>query len=827
MQLALFVACVYLFSIESRAFFQLSVLTLAGFTLHQLLPTTWRLHFFLLLSLSGITLVMGWANAISLICLGLALIGICHLPIAFRSRVALLVASGALLAVARGGLVPVPWSGAIWPILGSMFMFRLIVYMHDLRHETEPPSAVRTLSYFFLLPNICFPLFPVVDFKAFRRTYYDGKAFETYQTGLQWMLRGLVQLLLYRVVYYYGMIAPSEVENVGDLTRYLVCNFLLYLRVSGSFHIVVGMLHLFGLNLPETNHRWALASSFTDFWRRINIYWKDFMMKVFYYPAFFRMRKKGTTRALVLATLFVFLATWLLHSYQWFWLRGSFPVTWQDGLFWGVLAALVVVNSLREAQHGRQRTLGKRRMSPRDFGLRSLRTVGTFAGICVLWSLWTSESISQWLSLWVAAFGGGSQQPLPDLTTSSVLLGAAVAGTRMGPVGRPPGAAAGPRRLPASVLCLLGFAALAVSGHPRFYTLLGAEAAGFVDTLRQARLSAADAARLERGYYENLLNVDRFNSQLWEVYMKEPGDWQRLQETVAIRRSSDFQEYELAPDVAIQFQGKSLRTNRFAMRDRDYTQERPPDTFRAAVLGSSQVLGSGVADGENFESLVEERLNRERVGAPFQSYELLNLSVSGYGPLHQLAVLERSFEFDPQAVFFVAHTLDENQLVQHLARLARSGAEIPHPFLREIVAAAGVTPETASAVAERRLQPFGNGALIWTYQKVAETCRRNGILPVWIFLPLPHEHLPLELVQAQQRLAEEAGFVTVDLNGVYDRFDRKTIQVADWDYHPNAVGHQAVADRLFDELSARADIIFAAPAAASTATSTDRNEEDR
>ena len=62
------------------------------------------------------------------------------------------------------------------------------------------------------------------------------------------------------------------------------------------------------------------------------------MMKVFYYPTYFKLRKLGETKALVLATLFVFVVTWFLHSYQWFWLRGSFPVIWQDAVFWRILA---------------------------------------------------------------------------------------------------------------------------------------------------------------------------------------------------------------------------------------------------------------------------------------------------------------------------------------------------------------------------------------------------------------------------------------------------------------------------------------------------------
>jgi hypothetical protein len=72
-----------------------------------------------------------------------------------------------------------------------------------------------------------------------------------------------------------------------DLLRYMTWPFLLYLRVSGQFHIIVGILHLFGFTCRRRT-RYFLASSFTDFWRRINIYWKDFMMKLFYYPRFSR-----------------------------------------------------------------------------------------------------------------------------------------------------------------------------------------------------------------------------------------------------------------------------------------------------------------------------------------------------------------------------------------------------------------------------------------------------------------------------------------------------------------------------------------------------------
>ena len=89
-------------------------------------------------------------------------------------------------------------------------------------------------------------------------------------------------------------------------------------------------------------------------------------MKVFYYPAFFRLRRLGDTKALVLATVFTFFATWLLHIVQWFWIRGSFLLEWNDMIFWAIFCALVIVNSLYEARPGRTRDALSRSHAARE-----------------------------------------------------------------------------------------------------------------------------------------------------------------------------------------------------------------------------------------------------------------------------------------------------------------------------------------------------------------------------------------------------------------------------------------------------------------------------
>ena len=108
-----------------------------------------------------------------------------------------------------------------------------------------------------------------------------------------WIVRGLSHLLAYRVVKYYLLPAPHELGDLPHLALFLAANYALYLHVSGYFHIITGVFHLFGFELPRTHHNYFLASSFTDIWRRINIYWKDFMTKVFFLPAFFAPARLG------------------------------------------------------------------------------------------------------------------------------------------------------------------------------------------------------------------------------------------------------------------------------------------------------------------------------------------------------------------------------------------------------------------------------------------------------------------------------------------------------------------------------------------------------
>lgn len=793
------------FQVENRVFYEkIMPLAFCGFLIHYFLPQRHRLPFFIVLSLGGICLALGFPNSLWLVGIGLLLIGICHLPVAFVVRAGLLIAVGVGLVLLRIGQIKVSWADAVLPILASMFMFRLMIYLYDLKHGLVPQKSLASaLAYFFLLPNVVFPLFPVVDYSTFCQTYYDCDRYRIYQKGIYWMFRGVVLLILYRYVNYYWAIAAEEVVSLSTLIQYIISNMLVLLRVSGQFHLIVGMLHLFGFNLPETMHNYFLASSFTDFWRRANIYWKDFMQKVFFYPLYVRLRQRGETIGLFLAMALVFVVTWFFHAYQWFWIKGTFLFSVPDVLYWLGFGLIVIANSLYEAKHGRKRILKKPTWNWREIMVRALRSTGVFAVIALLWSLWISPSIAEWLALFSGAGVTLQGVVVACLLATGVFLGAIVlfekfswrdaAAPDTGISFFRPVLLTG---VPLLVLCVLG--------NPGINAQLGGKTQTLIRDLQTTRLNRHDEELLTRGYYEDINQANQFNTQLGDIYLKRSDNWPTLRETPAGRLTGDFMRDEIVPSVRIVFHGAQLSTNRWGMRDKEYEKKKDDHTYRIAVLGASHVFGSGVADNETFEALLEERLNRERNGVGPAQYEILNFASPGYSPLQELVVLEKkTLDFQPDALFYIATPREDISSLRHLAATAIKGVTMPYDYLAAITQKAGIDSSLTEDLAMKRLKPYSNEMLAWLYARFAEICRQHRIRPIYIYTPVVHKlEKDAERDAYFMGVARENGFDIIDISDAYENQNKDSLRVAEWDWHPNAEGHRLLAVRLYQALQA-------------------------
>jgi D-alanyl-lipoteichoic acid acyltransferase DltB (MBOAT superfamily) len=797
----------YALAIEGTAFARkLLPLALGGAVANHLLPRAYRLTFFGLLSLLAIWVIFGLVDGTWLVALGLGIIAICHLPVAFGLRVALLLAVGLGCVWLRAGLAPSPWSMAVWPILGSMFMFRLVVYIYDIRHTKQRTQWEERIAYFFCLPNVAFPLFPVVDFATFRRTYYDRPAPQIYQEGIRWMVRGLSHLMLYRLIYQYGTIAPSEVATGAKLVQYLVVTYALYLRVSGQFHLIVGLLHLFGFRLPETHRFFFMASSFSDLWRRINIYWKDFMQKVFYMPVFFRlMRAHGETVALIVSTLVVTVATWALHSYQWFWILGTWLLTGTDVLFWAMLGVFLVANQLWEAHRGRSRSLTPPKLTPVALVRHGLQTALMFSVMCVLWSFWSAPSVDVFRGLFRSLEVSWRDVAVAGAALSAVALLAALSYRRA----NTPSQQIATYTADRPTLAGFAFLGLIVAGGSETGARLIPEAAHAVAVnVRDGRLNELDLAQQRVGYYETLNDVSRFNPELWRLYAGSARPQNEIPVSRGIlQRVADARVQVVRPNLDVEDNGTRVVTNQWGMRDSAYSVEKPVNTWRIAVLGPSLVFGTGVANDETFEAVIERRLNAEEAGRPGRAarYEVLNFGVPAASAWQHLASMRLGFvdRFAPDVVLMVGGRNELWNASKYWQDVLKARVEHSLPEVLPLLRSTGITAEISRDSAEQLLLPVRDSVLTVLYVALAEEVRRMRALPVYAPIEFPLQRRTTGSVIPLLAKAERAGFVAFNLSHVYQGHDERTLTVSESNAHPNAQGHRLIAAGLYAELLKR------------------------
>jgi hypothetical protein len=193
------------------------------------------------------------------------------------------------------------------------------------------------------------------------------------------------------------------------------------------------------------------------------------------------------------------------------------------------------------------------------------------------------------------------------------------------------------------------------------------------------------------------------------------------------------------------------------------------------------------------------------------------MSVGGYRTVQRVWPWRRALEFQPDVAFYLAHENDLTSL-KELSDALRQGVGIPYAPLAEIGARARVGPDTPEAAAERRLQKFGDEIVGWTYRRAVEACRAKGVQPVWLFMRTTTEGEWSEAHARLRALAEEAGFILLDLGDTYGDVPMKSLFLAEWDQHPDVAGHRLLADRLWSAMSERPDLFGAARPLADAST---------
>ena len=274
-------------------------------------------------------------------------------------------------------------------------------------------------------------------------------------------------------------------------------------------------------------------------------------------------------------------------------------------------------------------------------------------------------------------------------------------------------------------------------------------------------------------------------------------------------QQSEFDEigYELKPDLDTWFQGVRLRTNSFGMADREYPLEKPADTTRIAVAGSSWTMATGVEPEDAYHAVLESRLAE----AGREDIEFLNFSVEFYGLKEIIGTLRhRVGEFQPDAVV-VGVTTFTAYLVWDEEAAPVQIPEQTYPFfqsyaLRELDRVFGLG--WYDPAVDKRPSFGKDDKAAFRAQLVRFLEELRVIVPdrdvpiyvVWLAFGQPGEDVLTLLRTEGERLDIEIveGYKAVNVEGK----NMRAIQISRFNKHPNKVGHARIAAKLAESMVA-------------------------
>jgi hypothetical protein len=291
--------------------------------------------------------------------------------------------------------------------------------------------------------------------------------------------------------------------------------------------------------------------------------------------------------------------------------------------------------------------------------------------------------------------------------------------------------------------------------------------------------------------------------------MGKPNGWVRFNDADVSRLlPGDFLQFELVPGVQRMLFGQPFVSNSHGMHSAEVALEKPPATFRIALLGASLDMGWGVTFQETYSHQLEEWLNshgRRRGIDPGRRFEVLNFAVAAYSPLQRLETLRRkALSFHPDLVIYSATMLDLRLMEIHLCDALRTHADLTYDFVKAAFDKAGVSTDQFLVDGEgklvfkdqikARMRPHYWDLYDATLGALAGTCRSAGVPLVIVIIPrVGKVDAPLARAESVARLKAIAGHHALpiyDLSDSFDRFDPASLEIAAWDDHPNALGHR-------------------------------------
>lgn len=331
------------------------------------------------------------------------------------------------------------------------------------------------------------------------------------------------------------------------------------------------------------------------------------------------------------------------------------------------------------------------------------------------------------------------------------------------------------------------------------------------DTVSRDELNDADYERMERGYYERLIDGGRKLSDVADPApahapaqaLSEPFDAGPLALAV-----DDLREFILKPDLSVELAWAHWSTNSHGMRDRSYALEKPPHTLRIALVGDSIGAGWGVEDDEGFEPRLEDSLDQRSRSASGPAVEVLNCAVPGHSPGQRWDNFTRlGWTMGTDVVIYEATLADPGWDERRLRGLLPRGIGWDSSLFHDTLEEARIRPGQSAESYKNPLRRLRWELLEGVYRTIADDCRIREVPAVWVLIPRVGKAADPAQRDRLLSVARRSGFsAVIDLSDAFDGIEISDLAIDPTDYHPNARGHAILARRLEAALIALPEI---------------------
>lgn len=687
----------------------------------------------------------------------------------------------------------------VFSVLGSIFMLRSISFIRE-THKTSTKSRwVEEVSFFAILPNCTLCFFPLIDFKTFIDGARHKRDPELLRYAIDTIIVGLLHLFIYRVLIAFWDIPLQEITSYGDFLHYLLVTYFHYIRISGVFHLIVGLLGLFGVKLPPTHIWYFFATNCLDLSRRINIYWKDFMAAQVYRPVERYLRATGPQIAAGVAVISVFVVSALMHPLINIWTRGNYSIRIEDWIFWiscGIWVSVNVLSSRRRRQQGEAKE--------RSFIATSLKITLCFSFFSFLWAIWNSSNVGDLVALmrlsqlheWsellllipflaVGTLGATYFHFFQKIKNSPTLL-----------EGTPFPGYTFRRRDLFNTLALIFTLLLA-------YAPVGILGESYASAAKKItvndNISEYEREKRSYDYYEGLKT-----SPLPSVDEDElPIDQQPYFESL-----NDYRRRQFRPNIKTQFMKHTLVTNRWGMpNSEDYDLIAKPNTIRIALFGASNSMSYGIDSDMDWPHQTEVNLN-SIIG---RKIEILNFSVIGYSALLAPLVFEEKIQkFHPDILVYAGVAREFYLNGFNVGYALRNDLRIPYP---DLYGTLGIRQSDHFLARHYfTLPPFEKEKAVfdWGISKLVTLAKSQGIEMIYILNPTLYEGDEISHMRTRAdgeymlKKAQSLGFKTYDASELLNNLDLKEATLYDDVTHYNHIsqrGHDDMAKFFTNHLS--------------------------